>query len=58
MERITDRIDAHAALLPACRACNGWGLVCEDHPRIAWDWGNGCCGAAGMPCLLIDGEAR
>ena len=56
--RITDGIDAHAAERPDCRACGGTGLVCEAHPNLPWDDGTHDCGAPGMPCLLIDGEAR
>ena len=36
--------------VPDCEICNGEGWVCEDHPDIAWQEGDGCCGAAGMPC--------
>jgi hypothetical protein len=25
--------------------------VCENHPDKAWGDGEGCCGAAGMPCI-------
>lgn len=25
-----------------------------DHPRQPWGQGDGCCGAAGMPCLLCN----
>lgn len=34
-----------------CTVCQGEGWVCEDHPDKAWDSGNGCCGAAGAPCV-------
>lgn len=57
---ITDRIERHAAERPNCRACGGTGLVCEAHPNLPWDSGdgNGCpCMAPGMECLLVDGEA-
>lgn len=67
MKRITEDIDAHAAARPDCPSCLGTGLVCEDHPRLAWGaavsddsdpWPGACyCGAPGMPCLLINGEA-
>lgn len=33
-----------------CPHCKGEGVVCEDHPDQAWGEGDGCCGAAGMPC--------
>lgn len=43
-----------------CTFCKGEGWVCEDHPNIAWNSGDGCriwthkgikqCGGAGMPC--------
>ena len=35
---------------PECKICNGEGWVCEDHPQKAWDYGDGCCSGAGMPC--------
>lgn len=40
---------------PGCRACDGSGTVCEDHPGVPWEDGDGCCGAAGMPCTLRHG---
>lgn len=33
-----------------CGTCLNEGHVCEDHPDRAWRDGDGCCGAAGMPC--------
>lgn len=33
-----------------CKICKGEGWVCENHPEVPWDWGDGCCGAAGMLC--------
>lgn len=33
-----------------CDICLDEGMVCEDHPNRQWDWGEGCCGAAGMFC--------
>jgi hypothetical protein len=57
--KITDRIDRHAKDRPDCRACGGTGLVCEIHPNLPWDEGDGfgCdCSAPGMECLLIEGE--
>jgi len=33
-----------------CPTCLGEGWVCEAHPAQAWGGGDGCCGAAGMPC--------
>ena len=33
-----------------CANCDGEGWVCEDHPEVPWQDGQGCCGAAGMPC--------
>jgi hypothetical protein len=34
-----------------CEICGGEGWVCENHPFIAWDDGDGCpCGGAGAPC--------
>jgi hypothetical protein len=30
--------------------CEGEGWVCEEHPSTPWRGGDGCCGAAGMPC--------
>ncbi len=35
---------------PLCANCGGEGWVCEDHPEVPWLGGDGCCGAAGMPC--------
>jgi hypothetical protein len=35
---------------PDCPRCHGEGTVCEEHPDVAWGDGDGCCGAAGMPC--------
>lgn len=37
-------------LTQICRPCLNSGHVCEDHPECAWGDGDGCCGAAGMPC--------
>jgi hypothetical protein len=33
-----------------CEICGGEGWVCEDHPFVSWDEGQGCCGGAGVPC--------
>lgn len=33
-----------------CKHCGDEMWVCEDHPECAWGSGDGCCGAAGMPC--------
>ena len=33
-----------------CANCNAQGLVCEDHPEVPWNGGEGCCGGAGMQC--------
>jgi len=33
-----------------CANCDGQGLVCEDHPEVPWNGGEGCCGGAGMQC--------
>jgi hypothetical protein len=38
---------------PECPVCHGEGTVCEAHPDVAWGEGDGCCGAAGMPCPNI-----
>lgn len=38
---------------PECPVCFGDGIVCEDHPNVAWCDGDGCCGGAGMPCPSI-----
>lgn len=35
---------------PDCPRCLGSGHVCEEHPDKAWDEGDGCCGAPGIPC--------
>lgn len=34
-----------------CTICKGEGWVCEDHAYKAWGEGDGCCAAAGMPCI-------
>jgi hypothetical protein len=36
--------------LEVCANCDGEGWVCEDHPEVPWNGGDGCCGGAGMPC--------
>ena len=46
---IPDLVDA--AIKRGCEVCLGEGWVCEDHPLKAWDGGDGCCGAPGMPCV-------
>jgi hypothetical protein len=51
MRRITDFL---ARVRPGCEVCLGGGLVCEEHPLRAWDSGDGCCGAAGMPCRCTE----
>lgn len=33
-----------------CANCDGEGWVCENHPEVPWNGGDGCCGGAGMPC--------
>ncbi len=33
-----------------CKICKGEGFVCENHPKIAWGYGDNCCGGAGSPC--------
>lgn len=33
-----------------CANCDGEGWVCEDHPEVPWQDGDGCCGGAGSPC--------
>ncbi len=40
---------------PDCPACRGEGTVCAEHPDNAWNDGDGCCGAEGMPCLRRPG---
>jgi len=45
---------------PKCNICHGEGLVCENHPTVKWNGGDGHivqkpsgqyeCGGAGMPC--------
>lgn len=55
---------ACGALTQICRHCLNDGHVCEDHPDRAWRDGDGCCGAAGMPCpaccdpIPLDGTHR
>lgn len=39
--------------VPGCSVCRGGGSVCEEHPDQPWEEGDGCCGAAGMPCPEI-----
>lgn len=36
-----------------CPACLGEGLVCEEHPDIRWNDGDGCCGAPGAVCTCV-----
>jgi hypothetical protein len=31
-----------------CEICGGEGSVCEDHPWVAWDEGQGCCGGGSV----------
>lgn len=31
-----------------CKICKGSGWVCENHQDV--NWGDKCCGGAGMPC--------
>ena len=34
-----------------CSYCGGIGIICEDHPKFAWDeWHQDHCGP-GMPCV-------
>lgn len=33
-----------------CPRCLGGGIVCENHPELAWDHPDGCSCGAGMPC--------
>jgi hypothetical protein len=33
-----------------CADCDAQGLVCEDHPEVPWNGGEGCCGGAGQQC--------
>ena len=33
-----------------CANCDGQQWVCEDHPEVPWNGGDGCCGGAGSPC--------
>lgn len=33
-----------------CEFCKGEGWTCEDHPKVPWNDGHGCCGGAGMMC--------
>lgn len=50
---MTDQLPPIAAAFTCaddCPRCLGSGIVCEDHPDKAWREGDGCCGAAGMPC--------
>jgi len=39
-----------------CRVCHGEGWVCEEHPKVGWQDGKGCCGAPGMPCQCNDAD--
>ena len=34
-----------------CANCDGQQMVCEDHPEVPWNDGEGCCGGAGMACV-------
>lgn len=34
----------------SCANCDNQGWVCENHPEVPWNDGEGCCGGAGMPC--------
>lgn len=47
---LTLRITDAFVCRPDCHRCLGSGHVCEEHPDKPWDEGDGCCGAAGMPC--------
>jgi len=35
---------------PDCKICEGFGWVCENHPNLPFDHGDGC-GGAGDPCI-------
>ncbi len=37
-----------------CLNCEDNRWVCEEHPNTSWDGGDGCCGGAGMPCVLCN----
>ena len=37
-----------------CNNCNDDNWVCELHADKPWDDGEGCCGAAGMPCPVCN----
>ena len=34
-----------------CEICKDDEWVCENHPNVAWEYGDSCCGGAGMPCI-------
>ena len=34
----------------SCPVCGGDRWVCEDHPNVPWQDGDGCCGGGGAPC--------
>ncbi len=38
----------------ACLNCEDNLWVCEGHPHRPWNGGEGCCGAAGMPCAVCN----
>lgn len=39
-----------------CLNCMDQRWVCEDHPHVPWDEGEGCCGGAGIPCPMCNTE--
>lgn len=49
-----DSILAAFICSPECPVCHGEGMVCENHPSVAWGDGYACCGGAGMPCPNIE----
>lgn len=42
--------EQHGTRAPVCADCDGQGWVCEDHPEVPFNSGEGCCGGAGMKC--------
>lgn len=34
-------------MIKTCADCDNSGWVCEDHPEVPWNSGEGCCGGAG-----------
>ena len=36
-----------------CSKCIDKHWVCENHPKVPWNDGEGCCGGTGMLCSCV-----